>query len=389
MKNNFDLSTFIVYLFRKRIFIISNGLLAVIGAVAYVFFIAEPQFKSSVSFLPPHKESPLLSILPISPMGDLGGADIMPQQIQTIFESKTLLRKIIDKFNYYEKYKLTDNENKFENALKVLKKDLTFEIEEIGNLGVTQHVAYTISSYHTSRDTALLIVNETFRLLDSTIRHISTDRAKRNRQFIETQLDKNNGILRKVQNDFTEFQITNKIFNIPSQVKLALKSYGNLKAQIIANEIKIERLRKNYRDDYPTIQSAKNDIRVLEERLKEMELNSDPDVLMGLNESAKMMPKYTEFMKNIRIQEELALLLTQQLETAKIKEAKDVSPLKIIDNPFKAEYKARPKRALLLIAIFVGYMFLVIGTLFVIFFYQAVVKQTHLYGEILGTFRKN
>ena len=77
----------------------------------------------------------------------------------------------------------------------------------------------------------------------------------------------------------------------------------------------------------------------------------DPDILIGFEKSAEMFPHYTNFLREIEVQNKLILLLTQQLEEAKLKEARDISPLKIVDSPFIPEYKARPKRILLCIGI--------------------------------------
>lgn len=384
MKNQFDLSGILFLCARRWKLLFFNGIVAVGLAIVYSFFIAQKQFVSSVTFLPPFEENSILSMVYSGMLSPSSSSDIMPQHIKTIFESKSLRRSIINKFNYYEKYKLIKSKNKFELALKSLKKDLIISSEELGSLGMTQPISFTISSYHNSADTACKIISYAFALMDSTINEISIDRGRRNRMFVEQQLAHSKHILDSLQTKFKAFQTTNKVYDIPEQVQLALKNYGNLKAQKIANDLKIEFLKKDYNGNYPAVQTLKKENEVINAELDKLESVKKPNVIIGLENSIELMPEYLDFLRDVEVQNKLILIITQQLEEAKIKEARDVSSLKIVDYPFVPEYKIRPKRILLCVGVFSVYMLFVFTLLLFHYFYQSYLLKSSLFNEIIN-----
>lgn len=389
MQKNFDLSGYIILVSKKWKFILVNCFIACTVAVIYSFFIAKMQFVSSITFLPPFEQKSMLSFLPESFANLMSTSDIIPQQIITIFESKTIRRKIIEEYNFYEKFKLTESPNKFEQALNRLKNDLTMEIDELGSLGITKPVSFTMFCFHTSPDTCFEIIKYAFSLMDSIVKEISIDRGRRNRIFVQKQLSINIRILDSLHKEFEQFQVKNKVYNIPNQVKLALSNYGHLKAKLLANEIKIKILQQNYSSSYPLIVALENECSVLESKLLKMEKLTSPDILIGLEKSAEMLPEYTNYLRNLEVQTKLILLLTQQLEEAKLKEARDISSLKVIDPPFVPEYKARPKRSLLAIGIVAVYMFFMFSILFLQHFYATFVKKLPIFYEIVNAFIKS
>lgn len=378
----FDLSGFVILVIKKRKFLIINFIIISIVALLYSEFIAGKQFMSSITFLPPFEEKSILSFLSDKVNLSMSTVDIIPQQITTIFESKTFRRKIVEKFDYYEKYKSKESPNKFELTLKRLKKDLVMETDEYGSFGMTNPVSYTIKLYHTSPDSSCEIVLYIFSVLDSIIRNISIDRGRRNREFILSQLNHNKNVLDSLQNKFTKFQKEKKIYNIPDQLRLAMKSYGEVKAQFLANDIKIKSLLHNYDESYLVILSLQKENQVLKSELRKIEKRSQPDIVVGLEQSADLIPVYTNHMRGLEVQNKLILLLSQQLEQAKLKEANDISSLRVIDPPFIPEYKARPKRAFLCIGIVGVYFSLLLIGFFLNHFYKIFIKKTQLFHEI-------
>jgi uncharacterized protein involved in exopolysaccharide biosynthesis len=119
-----------------------------------------------------------------------------------------------------------------------------------------------------------------------------------------------------------------------------------------------------------------------------MEKIENPDVIIGLENSVGLMPHYLGFLRDIEVQNKLILIITQQLEEAKIKEARDVSSLKIVDYPQIPEYKVRPKRIFLCAAIISVYMTFVVMILIFHYFFQVHISKTSLFNEIINDFKK-
>jgi capsule polysaccharide export protein KpsE/RkpR len=270
-----------------------------------------------------------------------------------VFESDDITRRIVDQFNLYKFFKLTKAKGKFTLINKILKKYIIFEIKEKGSMGLEKTLGYSITCYHPSADTAKMICEYAFSLLDSSIRTISVDRAHRNRLFIESQLDMHKRELDSLQKNFQEFQMTNKAFVVPDQIKLALKNYAEIKSAEIMNELKIKSLQNEFQGTLPEVDELKKNELVYDQKLSQIESDNSPEVLPSLGLSTKLLPQYTNLMREIEVQGQVILMFSRELETARLEEAKNISPLVVVDHPYAADYKARPKRMLVLI-IFVG-----------------------------------
>jgi len=389
MNKYFDFSSFIIILLKRWKLLLVHFVIACIIAIIYSFFIAKKQYSSSIIFLPPtQEEQSLANLLPGAAFGGLSSSDLMPQQFVTIFNSKILRRQIFEKFDYYKKFKLETNVNKFEAAIKAFKKDLILEIDELGSLGVTQHISYKMTCFHSSPDTSLMVVQFAFSFLDSTIREISMNKGKSTRKFVESQLALNKIILDSIQNRFIKFQKENKVFEVKGQVQLSLEAYGELKAQYVTNDIKIQSLSREYGNNHPLIAELVKANSIIKSKIRDMELKKSPDVIMGLEKSTEVMPVYTNLMRDLEVQNKIIILLTQQLEEAKLKEAKDISKLLVIDPPYLPKYKIRPKRALLAIEIVSVYLFFTVFIMIFSIFYTSFIKKTSLYAEIINSFKK-
>jgi capsule polysaccharide export protein KpsE/RkpR len=253
---------------------------------------------------------------------------------------------------------------KFEIATKLLKKYVIFESKEKGSMGLEKTIGYSISCYHPSPDTAEMICRFAFALLDSSMRSISVSRAHGNRLFVEDQLQLHKQELDSIQKNFQEFQVTNKAFVVPEQIKLSLKNYAEIKSAEILNELKIRSLQGEFQGDLPALDELRKNESVYDQKLSQIESGNSPDVVPSLSLSAKLLPQYTNLMRDMQVQEQVILLLSRELETASIEESKTASPLVVVDHPYVADYKARPKRLLVLLEFLIVehfFLFLLFG----------------------------
>jgi capsule polysaccharide export protein KpsE/RkpR len=292
-----------------------------------------------------------------------------------VFESHDITRQIVEKFNLYDLFKISKVKGRFELINKILKKYIVLESKEKGSMGLEKTLGYSITCYHPSADTAEMMCSYAFALLDSTIRSISVTRAHGNRLFVEDQLQLHKSELDSLQHVFQRFQVTNKAFVVPEQIKLALKNYAEIKSASILNELKMKSLQGEFEGALPAIDELKKNETVYHEKLSQIESDQEPDVVPSLGLSAKLLPQYTNLMRDMEVQEQVILLLSRELETARIEECKTASPLVVVDHPYVADYKARPKRILILA------QFLVLEHLFLlllfayIFYYSNVFKK--------------
>jgi uncharacterized protein involved in exopolysaccharide biosynthesis len=353
MDNNFNLQPYVLAFVRRRKTIIIHFLLIAVVAWAYAFFLVKKEFKSQMVFLPPLGENSLSSIMPGISLPTATSSEIMAEQIGTIFISKSLQRKVIDKFDLIKHYKLNKNQNKFENTLKRLSKSLALEPDERGNLGFSKTISFLLVAYNTSPDTACRMVNFTFTLLDSAVKAISSGRAHRDRVFIEEQLVKNRAILDSLQKELQIYQLKNKAYDIPVQVQMSIKAYADIKSNMLANEIRIKAIHNEFEGQTPELASLQKSNLAFKEKLSQIESGETPDAMPSMVTSTKLLPQFTNLMRDVEVQNQVILFITRELEQAKIKEAKNISGLVVVDSAFVSEYKARPKRVPIM-AVFIG-----------------------------------
>ncbi|MBN1128940.1 MAG: hypothetical protein JXA71_08140 [Chitinispirillaceae bacterium] len=350
---------------RKRVLII-NFAVVFLAAWIFAWFIAKKEYRAQTTFLPPSGEtaSPL-AIMGIALPSIAGGA-ILTEQIEVIFNSRALKRRMIEKFDLYELFKLSESINKFELALRKLVFYVSLHTIEKGSMGFEKILSCSITCYHPSPDTAKLMCDYAFHLLDSTVKRISMSRAFRNRQFIEKQLANHKITLDSLQKKFELFQIDNKAYVVPEQMRLSLKSYAELKSAAIFNELKLKALEREFAQGLPEIEELRKTARLYNEKLKQMESDNTLAVIPSLGVSSILLPQYNNLLRETEVQTEVILLLERELEQARMQEAKDVSSLVVVDPAYVPEYKSRPKRLFLM-----GFILLIEhGFIFLLFSYQ-------------------
>jgi capsule polysaccharide export protein KpsE/RkpR len=313
-------------------------------AIVHAFFLAKKEYSTQISFLPSTEgSSNVLSLMGIS-LPSLTGGSIINEQIPIVFESNGIKRRILEEFNFYRMFKLTKKKAKYELGSKLLKEYVMFQTKEKGALGFEKILGYTITCFHPSPDSAKMLCDFAYSLLDSAIQSISVRRAHRNRLFIEDQLQLYKQKLDSLQKVFQDFQIANKTFIAPDQIKLALKNYADIKSAAILNDLKIKALQKEFQGNLPEIEELEKNGAVYNQKLSQIESSSVPDVLPSLGLSAKLGPLYANLLRDIEVYNQVILLFSRELEDARIQEAKNVSSLVVIDHPYVPQYKTRPKR---------------------------------------------
>lgn len=343
---------------------------------------------SSTTFIPTASNNSMLSLAQLGISNLTSNSEVSPDQIEIIFQSITLRKTILEKFNYYRKLKLEKSPNPLKLGLKALSKDLEIETSEKGSLGVTEILSFTINCYHTSPDTAYMIANFTYHYIDSVITTISTAKANETKKFINLQLIEAENKLDSIQIAFNTFQKENKAYEIPEQLKLTIEAYGDLKSKYLSNEIKIRTLSKEMQYGSPEIALLKKENAILFDKMGSLERTKSSDVLIGFDNYSDLLPRFSNLFRELETQTKLVSFLTQQYEEAKIKETKDISNLIVIDKPLVPQYKARPKRIFLLLGIVFVYSSIFIALLTTYFFYKNHFLKSRFYYDLKSNISK-
>ena len=217
-----------------------------------------------------------------------------------------------------------------------------------------------------ARDLAQSYLDE----LNLLVNRTSTSSAHQERVFIEKRLETVKADLARAQQKMSEFSSTHATIDIKEQTRAMVDAASRLQAQIVVEQSELDSLRQVYGDANVRIRSAQARIGVLQRQLAKIGGSSAPlsanqtstaDISDGADSERELYPPlrqiprlavpYADLYRQVQVQETVFELLTQQYETARIQEAKDVPVVSVIDAPGIPEKKSFPPRLLLTLAL--------------------------------------
>jgi|WetSurMetagenome_2_1015567.scaffolds.fasta_scaffold00110_16 tyrosine-protein kinase Etk/Wzc len=390
MNENLDfLPYFLVFIKRWRV-IVFNLLFILVVSGLYAFLVASKEYKAEIVFLPPEGSGSSLSEIiggNIS-LPSLSSSDLMPDQIPVLFSSKAYKKKIIERFNLYAHFNMTKNGNKLINTIKLLDKCLTLDADEIGGIGLKKTLSFSLCVYHTSKDTVYEMANYAFYLLDSAVRAVSIDRAHRDRVFVESQLEKSKAVLDSLQSSMKDFQLKNKAYDVPEQVKMTIRAVAELKAQLMLNDIRMQAIKREFSDETPEIAAFKKNNLAIEDKLRQLETRQAPDAVPSLQNTTTLLPEFVNQKRDLELQNQIILFLSKELEQAKIKEGKNISSLVVTDPALIPEYKSRPKRLGIMAVVTAIYMVMILSFILLQEVYRLRFRNSRIAVVMKETLRK-
>ena len=343
-----DIYSYLTVLIKYRRFIFLN-LVAVCIIVAIISLVLPPWYTARTTILPPEKEGSLLSLS----SSLLGGLIPSPEMslpfmatpsdiLATILKSRTVGEKIIEKEDLKKIYKAKTSDD----ALKELKSHLKIVV---GSEGVISLEFEDKDRLRASR-VANLFVEE----LDEINRKTNASQAKSTRVFIEERLAQTQKDLTLTEEDLKSFKEKNKAIALDEQIKSIIQGAADLKAQLVLGEIQLNVLKRNMSDSHPQVQQLRSKINEIKKQLDLLELGNSKTIKgegkaldVPFSDVPSLSLELARLTREVKIQEAVFELLTQQYEQAKIQEAKDTPTVQVLDKASPPEKRSKPKRAAL------------------------------------------
>ena len=309
--------------------LIAGPLLAGLAALGITYLIA-PTYTSRTAFLPPQQQqsaaaSAIASLGALSGLaGAAAGIKSPADQYVALLQSTTVADRLIDEFKLMQVY-----ERKFRFEAR---KDLTANVRVA--LGKKDGLI-TVEVDDEDPQRAAAIANRHVDELRRLTGQLSLTEAQQRRAFFETQL-------KQTRDRLTEAQqaLQASGFNpgaLKAEPKAAAEGYARLKAEATAAEVRLQTLRRNLSDTTPEVQQAQTMLGALRAQLAKTEESTD------LTGGPDYVSKYREF----KYQETLFDLFARQYELARLDESREGAMIQVVDVAAPAEWKSRPKRALI------------------------------------------
>jgi len=352
-----NLIDFLDYFLVRKLKILKNIVIVTILSVIILLLVPN-QFTSTVSFIPPTPESlqaygvelnlSLQENIPIVPkIGGLFGKEPYNLYIQ-ILNSRKLNEKIINKFNLMEKY----NKEYVEEMLKTLDKIVEKEVVD----GIL-YIQVTTDEPELSSKMA----KEYLLLLSEQLNSFNIESAKNTKEFLEKRLKEIKDELDLASKRLTNFQVQNKMIDLEKQGQAIITEIAELQSNIIKSEAELQGLSKIYTDNNLRIQSLRASISSLKTRLNKLisknniyttvKNNGNTEFTVNLLDIPSFAVDYVNLSRNVKILEQVFILLTKEYELSKLKESKDKVILKVLDDGQVPTKKSKPPKTLILILI--------------------------------------
>lgn len=267
-----------------------------------------------------------------------------------ILKSERVLGEVINKFNLYDVYELTDAVYKNEKARKELSSNTELEIQEEGNL--------TISVFDKEPLRAAEIANYYVELLNKTNSELQVQNARGNRLFIEQRYEKNIQELRTAEESLKTFQLKHGVLALPEQTEASIKAGAEVYARLNLKEIEIEVLKKTLGESHPNIAEKKIEIEAIKNKIHEMNTGNssspeDMKLLIPFRQTPELAIEYIRLFRGVEIQYKILQFITPLYEQAKVEENRSTPSVVVLDNAVPAERKAKPKVTLFALLAFV------------------------------------
>ncbi len=334
-----------------------------------LFFIYPISYKSEVKILPPDEQSlPGISSL-------IGGSDITSffgfgngggnsQLFAEILKSRTVAEMVILKcnlFEYFDTEEYDTESEKIQSAFESLGKIIHVEVTKEGIIILNATLSTPLFSRFTdTRDSIKIlsakVANTFVDALDKVNQQKLNLKAKRTRLFIEDQIKKTLTKLDSAENRLQMFQEENKTISLPEQLNAAIENAAEIKSEIILTEIQLSTLEFNLLEDSKEFQSLKKRLDVLEDKYSALEYGSQEgkDYLPAFKDVPEVSIELANLVRDVKIQNEVYLLLQMQYYREKIQENKNISTIEILDAALPPLKASSPR---LIFSTFIGGLF--------------------------------
>jgi tyrosine-protein kinase Etk/Wzc len=157
-----------------------------------------------------------------------------------------------------------------------------------------------------------------------------------------------------------------KAISLSDQTKAAIEKAADLRAEKALLEINLGVLHQSMGGNHPQVQRLRTQIGEYTRQLRRMEFGGKgEDFLPPFSRVPSLALELARLTRNLKVEEEIFELLTQQYEQVKIQEKRDTPTVQVLDEAIPPTQKSKPKRTVLvglagLLSLFVG-VFLAFG----------------------------
>ncbi len=324
------------------------NLAAVALGAAVLSFVVPAWYTSRASIIPSESgagDIGLFSLLETSfPLLRIPGVSTPSETMVAILTSRRVAEEVIRENGLEELYRART----MDHAVKALERRMSVDVDENGVVRVSVEAR--------DRELAASIVRSLIASLERYNGEVRSTTGRTTREFVETRLAQNGAELREAEDALAAFQREHASIQVNDQAKAAIDAMAEIESRAATAEIKLAMLRTYASPSHPEVKRLENEVGRYREALESVRTGAvsegAPDLLNGivlapLTGMPALALEYVRLARDVEVLNTVYLFLVQELETAKIQEAKDTPTVQILDAPTSPEIRTRPLRKLM------------------------------------------
>jgi uncharacterized protein involved in exopolysaccharide biosynthesis len=320
-------------LLRHRWYILGRAVI-VAGIFTILAIVSPPNYESVAQLMPPDDTSSMAgdageraaSLIGLPP--DLLGGSGKGALFSKILTSQSVEDAVIARFDLRKVYGV----RYWQTARKVLEANTKVVLDR--KSGVLK-----ISVRDKDRDRAKAICQAYVDELNRLSAQLSTSSARREREFLEERLKVIKKELDESAASLGQFSSNNKTVDISQEGRAMVEAVATLQGQLVMAEAELDGLKKVYSKD--NIRVAAAEARVAELRRNvQMQAGRQSNSLVDTDlpyPSIRELPllgvTYSDLLRRTEINATVYEILTKQYESARVREAKDIPTVRLLDPP--------------------------------------------------------
>ena len=220
-------------------------------------------------------------------------------------------------------------------------------------IGISREGVISVKVADRDPTNAAAMANYYVEVLDQLVARYGTGEASRQRTFLTGQLARARVDLDAGEQTLRRFQERNRAIVLQEQTKGAIEAAARLKGEIMAAEVQLQVMRNFATEANPEVVALRRRLDEMNRQLAQMQYGDASTPKSGVHEASDFAVPFVRvpevglelarLTRDVRVQEVLVTLLTQQLEQARIGEARDTPVVQLLDRAAPAERHSRPR----------------------------------------------
>lgn len=290
--------------------------------------------------------SGMLSELPSSAAALLGGEGGDYVRYLAILDSRTTMQAVVERFDLVEVYEIDEDAPRgpVPTAIEKLRDNVSYDVSLDYNY-------LALKVYDQDPRRAAQMANYFVEVLNERNMVLTSAAAAENRSFLEQRLQEANAELDSTQAEMQALQERHGVIEFQAQGEALMGALAQAQAEVARAEVRYETLLNEYGPENPRVTAAQTALSAARGNVAELTGGGESLMPTSLQNLPGVARRYASITQEILIQQAIIQQIIPLYESARMNERLDASAVQVVDPAVPPEYKAKPKRALVVIGI--------------------------------------